>query len=100
MTGAKCKVLGPATRWSYYTQTPAWGYNGWAPVFAYWTQATPQFNVTFQNANGQVPNSGHGTTIQCAMMDGSVKQVTSSVSQATWWAACTPAGSDILGSNW
>jgi hypothetical protein len=34
------------------------------------------------------------------MGDASVRSVSSSVTGATWWAACTPNGGDTLGSDW
>jgi prepilin-type N-terminal cleavage/methylation domain-containing protein len=34
------------------------------------------------------------------MVDGSVKSLNSALSGQTWWAACTPAGADLLGSDW
>jgi len=44
--------------------------------------------------------SPHAGGIQVGMGDGSVKFVSGGVSQATWWAACTPAQGDLLGSDW
>ena len=35
-----------------------------------------------------------------AMGDGSVRTVTSGVSQMTFWAACTPSGNEVLGNDW
>ncbi len=43
------------------------------------------------------PHTG-GTNI--AMGDGSARTLSSSISQATWFAACTPNAGDILGSDW
>jgi prepilin-type N-terminal cleavage/methylation domain-containing protein len=34
------------------------------------------------------------------MADGSVRLVSPSISGPTWWAACTPAGGEVLGSDW
>ncbi|MBY0459841.1 MAG: DUF1559 domain-containing protein [Gemmataceae bacterium] len=45
------------------------------------------------------PSTSH-QTIQVAMVDGSVRGVSSSVSAQTWWAACTRDGGDILGGDW
>jgi prepilin-type N-terminal cleavage/methylation domain-containing protein len=44
--------------------------------------------------------SGHTAGINAALGDGSVRFVTQGVSGATWWAACTPAGGDELGTDW
>jgi hypothetical protein len=35
-----------------------------------------------------------------ALCDGSVRTVAPTVSQYTFWAACTPAGGEVLGSDW
>jgi len=44
--------------------------------------------------------SPHTGGINAALGDGSVKFVSGNVSQATWFAACTPQTGDILGSDW
>jgi len=90
--------------WLYYTQNANWGYGTTAPVAGNlaWNNPilAPQFNVPYTAALGQQCSSGHNTAIQCGMMDGSVKAVGTAVSLATWQAAFTPAGQDLLGSNW
>jgi prepilin-type N-terminal cleavage/methylation domain-containing protein/prepilin-type processing-associated H-X9-DG protein len=42
----------------------------------------------------------HTGGIQVAMGDGSVRMVAASINPATWWAACTPAGNEVLPSDW
>jgi len=37
---------------------------------------------------------------QVAMGDGSVRNVSSAVTAFSWWAACTPNGGEVLGSDW
>jgi prepilin-type N-terminal cleavage/methylation domain-containing protein/prepilin-type processing-associated H-X9-DG protein len=49
---------------------------------------------------GDYASSAHANVMNVAMCDGSVRTVSQSVSQATWWYALTPAGGDILGSDW
>ena len=44
--------------------------------------------------------SPHPGGINVGMGDGSVKFLSGGVSQTTWFAACTPASGDILGSDW
>jgi prepilin-type N-terminal cleavage/methylation domain-containing protein len=45
----------------------------------------------------QTPHPGG---MEVALADGSVRVVSGGVSQLTFWAACTPAGGEVLGSDW
>jgi prepilin-type N-terminal cleavage/methylation domain-containing protein len=45
-------------------------------------------------------STGHTSGIQVAMGDGSVRNVTQSISYATWWYAFTPNGGEELPSDW
>jgi hypothetical protein len=38
--------------------------------------------------------------MQVAMADGSVRGVSGGVRQVTFWSAVTPAGGEVLGSDW
>jgi len=49
--------------------------------------------------DGNKANSPHNG-INVAMGDGSVRFVSATISGNTWWAALTPSGGDILGSDW
>jgi hypothetical protein len=44
--------------------------------------------------------SPHTGGINAGLGDGSVRFVSGSVSQRTWYSACTPAGGETLGSDW
>jgi prepilin-type N-terminal cleavage/methylation domain-containing protein len=61
--------------------------------------------VPFQQQPGQndcdsrLAQTPH-TSMQIAMADGSVRNVSADVSQQTFWAACTPAGHEVLGADW
>jgi prepilin-type N-terminal cleavage/methylation domain-containing protein len=44
--------------------------------------------------------TGHAAGMQVALADGSVRGVAPGISQATFWAAATPAGGDFLGLDW
>jgi prepilin-type N-terminal cleavage/methylation domain-containing protein/prepilin-type processing-associated H-X9-DG protein len=44
--------------------------------------------------------SPHTGGINVGLGDGSVRFVSGSISGATWLAACTPAGGEVLGSDW
>jgi prepilin-type processing-associated H-X9-DG protein len=60
--------------------------------------ATP--NTTAGRCDRGQASSPHSSGIQVGLADGSVRNVSSSVSAATWWAACTRNGGDQLGSDW
>ena len=38
--------------------------------------------------------------INIALMDGSVRFAQQQISSETWWAACTPNGGEVLGTDW
>jgi prepilin-type N-terminal cleavage/methylation domain-containing protein len=45
-------------------------------------------------------STAHTGAMQVAMADSSVRSVSAGISPNTWWYACTPDGSDVLGSDW
>jgi prepilin-type N-terminal cleavage/methylation domain-containing protein len=47
-----------------------------------------------------LPSTGHTGGMQVGLGDGSVRNVSPSISPATFWAASTPAAGDLLGSDW
>jgi len=69
--------------------------------------ATPMITKT-TNQNGQPqgicdggrPSSLHSTGMNVGLGDGSVRYVSGSISGNTWWAAITPSGNDVLGTDW
>jgi hypothetical protein len=60
-------------------------------------QPTPATSDACQYWVPQAPRAGG---ILVALADGSVRLVTSGVRPATWWAACTPAGGEVLTEDW
>jgi prepilin-type N-terminal cleavage/methylation domain-containing protein len=42
----------------------------------------------------------HAGGIQVGLVDGSVRTLSAGMSGATWWAAVTPSGGEVLGSDW
>jgi prepilin-type N-terminal cleavage/methylation domain-containing protein/prepilin-type processing-associated H-X9-DG protein len=88
---------------------PDWGPVMLSPDEDNYTQGIgpsyPQFNLksaggSLMNCDGGRPATPHGSTMNVAMGDGSIRTVSSGVSAATWWYACTPNAGDILGSDW
>jgi len=100
-----------------------WSHGGWnisyMPIFAYGSAAGANYTSGCQSGspglagNNAKPNAGetfnpdynrvcsaHTGVVNVAMADGSIRGVSSGVSVATWWAACTPSYGDILGSDW
>jgi hypothetical protein len=106
---------------------PYGGANAWAEAPS--EEATPVFSVSrFPTAGlppGGIPSTGPATHFQArpsphasdrcqywvpqapraggilvGLADGSVRCVGEGISAATWWAVCTPAGGEALGSDW
>jgi len=91
-----------------------WGYAQWAPVYGAWDQTTwypngvgttgpaypPQVGVRVSQAAYYRANSGHSTSIQVLLMDGSVRGVSSGVSLTTWQSVIVPDDGAAVGSNW
>jgi prepilin-type N-terminal cleavage/methylation domain-containing protein len=48
----------------------------------------------------RVASSAHTSGMNAALGDGSVRFLSSGISPQTWWAACTPAGGEVLGNDW
>jgi prepilin-type N-terminal cleavage/methylation domain-containing protein len=97
------------TWWWYYgfdQNTPMFGYyagrdttvapatpsNNPAPP---WRQAANASQCTYDR-----PASAHTGNMQVGMGDGSVRGVSQAVSATTFWAATTPQGGEVLGSDW
>jgi prepilin-type N-terminal cleavage/methylation domain-containing protein len=59
-----------------------------------------QIKPSVANCNPAVPQSAHSGGMMVSMGDASTRMVNASVSSTTWYAACTPAGGEVLGSNW
>jgi prepilin-type N-terminal cleavage/methylation domain-containing protein/prepilin-type processing-associated H-X9-DG protein len=85
----------------------------WGPsiVDASWPQPTgpaaifnvrPPMNPTCPYSDGSQyrATSPHTGGINAALGDGSVRFVAQAVSPNTWWWALTPAGGEVLGSDW
>jgi prepilin-type N-terminal cleavage/methylation domain-containing protein len=71
------------------------------------TGAASKFLVQPQNflQNGGpckrvVASSPHPSGINVGLGDGSVRFLSASIDANTWWAALTPMGGEVLGSNW
>jgi len=47
-----------------------------------------------------LPSTHHTAGMNVVMVDGSVRSVPASISFATWTALTTPAGGEVVGSDW
>ncbi len=101
-----------------------WGHGGWnmpyMPHFAYGNEngtvgfsqrtgivgvvgANSKFQVIPQNStacNPMMTQAVHVGVILAGLGDGSIRTVSAGVSGNTWWAATTPNGGDLAGSDW
>jgi len=91
---------GNGSLWAHGVWNPSW-----EPRFNsdQWRGPTAIFQVSPTTGSQCMSNrlqAYHGNGMNVGLMDGSVRFVTGSISPATWWAACTPSGSDTLGADW
>jgi len=61
---------------------------------------TPQANPTAAQCDKRFAQSGHTGQVLCALMDGSVRGVTTSITPVTWQYALMADDGQVLGSNW
>ncbi|MBM3979871.1 MAG: DUF1559 domain-containing protein [Planctomycetes bacterium] len=91
--------------WGYSQWTSTYGQNnlsGWHPSRALQPGTSfylPQIGLRSNQAHPFYPNSGHSSTVQVLLMDGSVRGV-GSVAQTTWNYAVNPEDGQALPGNW
>jgi prepilin-type N-terminal cleavage/methylation domain-containing protein/prepilin-type processing-associated H-X9-DG protein len=69
------------------------------PVSMFEVQPPPPWTDN-PNCNQRVAQSPHTGGINAALGDGSVRFLSAGMNPNTWWSACTPAGGEVLGSDW
>jgi prepilin-type processing-associated H-X9-DG protein len=52
------------------------------------------------NCDNRLSSSPHTGGMNVLLADGSVRFLAQGLSASTWWAACTPSGGEVLGSDW
>jgi len=81
-----------------------WAHGNWNPpwmaMFAYATTAEPQAGPTQAACDPNRVQGFAASGAQVAMGDGSARNISASISQPTWWMACTPNGGEVLPSDW
>jgi prepilin-type N-terminal cleavage/methylation domain-containing protein/prepilin-type processing-associated H-X9-DG protein len=82
-----------------------WGYDTLQPQFGVYSigvgskfQIQPLPFTT--NCDVNRASTPHGGGMQVCLGDGSVRNLSPAISPTTWWQACTPAGGEVLGSDW
>ncbi len=60
-------------------------------------QVQPQMFTTCDPSRGQ---SGHTNGMNCGLGDGSVRFITTGISNTTWAEACDPRDGNVLGTDW
>jgi len=94
-------AYGYSPLWAHHGQDRFhWGYYQWAPVYGQWGIYTPQFGIKFNQAHPYYPNSGHPTSVQVLLMDGSVRPVSNGVNASYWTYAVQPDDGQVLPGNW
>jgi prepilin-type N-terminal cleavage/methylation domain-containing protein/prepilin-type processing-associated H-X9-DG protein len=86
----------PSTYGAYFNDIGNHGFTG-GPT------ATPPFQVQpnwSKECDYRLASTYHPGGMNVGLADGSVRLVSAAISPATWWAACTPAAGDLLGSDW
>jgi prepilin-type N-terminal cleavage/methylation domain-containing protein len=71
--------------------------NAIGPASLFQNNPTPWSGPACDPARAQAPR---GSGILVLLGDASTRLLSPSVSATTWWAACTPAQGDIIGSDW
>jgi prepilin-type N-terminal cleavage/methylation domain-containing protein len=95
---ARCNDQG--TAWARIDTDP------WQPAFAVFVFGpASKFQVQpapFDSSacDPRLASTPHSSGMQVCLADGSVRSISGGISPQTWWAACTPAGGEILGADW
>jgi len=106
---AYMSAYGYSSLWTHHGQDRFhWGYAQWAPVYGQWPDQSgnslasyaPQIGIKANQAHPYYPNSGHSTTVQVLLMDGSVRGVGANVNGTSWRLAILPDDGQVLPGNW
>jgi prepilin-type N-terminal cleavage/methylation domain-containing protein len=101
--------------WAYWASGDPSGLPEYIPVYpvfeaSYWDGGAVTIgpNSRFQvqplpylgNCDPTRASSPHTSGMNVGLGDGSVRFLAQGISGITWWAACTPNGGEVLGSDW
>lgn len=85
-----------ADRRATFADEPLGDYLPGSPAPAVTFQARP----SIAECDARLAQSPYSSGMLVALADGSVRTVTASISAATYWAAVTPSGGEVLGADW
>lgn len=68
--------------------------------FAWESQDPPQVRVKQSESDHTRPNSAHIGGMVGGMGDGSIRIISGTISQPTWWNLCVPDDGNVLGDDW
>jgi len=87
--------------WNHPSDRAHWGdTHQWTTQYGVFGLYQPQFSVKPNQAHPYYPNSGHPTSIQVLLMDGSVRPVANGVTATNWNNAIQPDDGQVLPGNW
>ncbi len=69
-------------------------HGGWAAAYS------PKTTDTLPNSWRWLPSSSHAGTIVACLADGSVRNISGSISPTTFWRACNPNDGNTLNGDW
>jgi hypothetical protein len=70
------------------------------PAFAARTREPFQVQPSASACDPRRASTFNDGGLLVCLADGSGRSIAPSISPATWWAACTPAHGEVLGSDW
>jgi len=101
ITDGSSNTIAFATKYGHsqwYRGGSLWGHGDWntvwMPMFAYSSTSPPQVGAKADNADPGLAHAFSAGGAQIGMADGSVRNVSASISPSAWWAACTPDGGE------
>jgi prepilin-type N-terminal cleavage/methylation domain-containing protein len=83
--------------WTAGFANSAFGANAVGPASKFQVRPSP---FTSASCDSALASTAHTGGMQVCLGDASVRFLSSGISPATWWAACTPAGGEVLGTDW
>jgi len=112
-----CPYYGWSNAWAYPEGGNSWSWSSQGSIAALWNPGgttngvtnyyLPQINPPINNYVGNqqpahpfYPSSKHTASELVGLMDGSIRTVSSALTQATWNYAVVPDDGQVLGSDW